>query len=46
MKISKKFIESMSLKQLQEYVHDRTRTDTAKFALKLLIEKGVKQDEK
>ena len=46
MKISKKFIESMSLKQLQEYVYDRTRTDSAKYALKLLVEKGVKQDEK
>ena len=46
MKISKKFIENMSLKQLEEYIHDRTRTDTAKFALELLIKRGVKKDEK
>ena len=46
MKISKKFIESMSLKQLQEYVYDRTRTDTAKLALELLVKRGVKQNEK
>lgn len=46
MKISKKFIESMSLKQLEEYVYERTRTDTAKKALKLLIKRGVNKNEK
>ena len=46
MKISKKFIESMSLKQLEEYIHDRIRTNTAKDALKLLIQRGVNKNEK
>ncbi|WP_414499517.1 hypothetical protein [Zymobacter sp. IVIA_12111.31 C1] len=46
MKISKKFIESMSLKQLEEYIYERIRTNTAKEAFELLVKRGVNKNEK